>query len=664
VEPAKPTKEVKKLASDSDSSDSNKDDSDSSTDISDDEWTADGKGRKKPKPKKKKSKPAAPVAKKEKEKEIESSEEEGQISDDESEEDGEISSSSDDGSDEEFPAFDDGLDENLLGDEEDRKRLEQMTEKEREEELYNRMEKREAMKTRLEIERKLHAERKQTKKSQRGTKSSDKKLGEKNKENEKEQFTGSVADRKGRRQKVVEDKKSSALDELKRKRMEKKEKVEALLQKSEPLDTKDVYSSDDDDEEEDEKMSTEDERDASGSDDDEVGSDEDKELEDKNISTREELEQIRLSRHKVERWVHLPFFVKLATGCYLRIGIGNHDGKAVYRVVEIVDVVETQKVYNLGSTRTNKGVKVRHGLQEKIFRLEFVSNQPFTESEFSKWKEEMNLVELPLPTESRIKAKLKELNDTKTYSYKDTDIQAIVDQKNKFRKNPINYAVRKNALLRQKEIAIQENNHEELQKVTAKLDELEERAEMLDKRRSGALSNVSFINERNRKKNVYDAEKAAVEEGKTYIKQDDPFTRRRTAPKMVTKVGSSAVPKLKVPPAAPAPAPAKEEKQADGDKSKPEPESPLTKEKVIESLLSLPIATKTKIAPSPPKDNKEDADLFSAHDFDVEIDVAIPSTLDSRPISVTPRLMGGGLRDGAPRRSLNLDEYKKRKGLI
>ena len=37
MEPAKPTKEVKKLASDSDSSDSNKDDSDSSTDISDDE---------------------------------------------------------------------------------------------------------------------------------------------------------------------------------------------------------------------------------------------------------------------------------------------------------------------------------------------------------------------------------------------------------------------------------------------------------------------------------------------------------------------------------------------------------------------------------------------------------------------------------------------------
>lgn len=44
--------------------------------------------------------------------------------------------------------FNDGYDENLIGDEEDRKRLEQMTEKEREQELYNRIERRQVLKTR------------------------------------------------------------------------------------------------------------------------------------------------------------------------------------------------------------------------------------------------------------------------------------------------------------------------------------------------------------------------------------------------------------------------------------------------------------------------------------------------------------------------------------
>lgn len=45
--------------------------------------------------------------------------------------------------------FFDGYDEDLIGDDEDRKRLEQMTEKEREQELYNRSERRAVLKTRF-----------------------------------------------------------------------------------------------------------------------------------------------------------------------------------------------------------------------------------------------------------------------------------------------------------------------------------------------------------------------------------------------------------------------------------------------------------------------------------------------------------------------------------
>ena len=32
------------------------------------------------------------------------------------------------------------------------------------------------------------------------------------------------------------------------------------------------------------------------------------------------------------RWVHLPFFKTIVTGCFVRIGIGSHEGKAIYRV--------------------------------------------------------------------------------------------------------------------------------------------------------------------------------------------------------------------------------------------------------------------------------------------------------------------------------------------
>lgn len=36
---------------------------------------------------------------------------------------------------------------------------------------------------------------------------------------------------------------------------------------------------------------------------------------------------------------------------------------------------------------------LRHGGDTRVFRLEFVSNQEFTESEFMKWKEAVGLLE-------------------------------------------------------------------------------------------------------------------------------------------------------------------------------------------------------------------------------------------------------------------------------
>ena len=50
------------------------------------------------------------------------------------------------------------------------------------------------------------------------------------------------------------------------------------------------------------------------------------------VTCREDLEKIRLSRHKMERFVHLPIFSKAIIGCFVRIGIGSNQGRPVYRV--------------------------------------------------------------------------------------------------------------------------------------------------------------------------------------------------------------------------------------------------------------------------------------------------------------------------------------------
>lgn len=235
------------------------------------------------------------------------------------------------------------------------------------------------------------------------------------------------------------------------------------------------------------------------------------------VGTKEDLNKVRLSRHKMERLVHLPFFDKVATGCFVRIGIGNHNGKPVYRVAEISGVCETGKVYALGSTRTNKGLKLRHGAQERVFRLEFVSNQEFTENEFFKWRETCALQGISLPTSDEINAKLKDIKEAMVYEFKEEDVEKILKEKTRFKQTPYNYAMKKATLLREREVANAKGDDETANRLNIEIGELEERASSLDKMRTSTISSISYINDRNRKRNVEEAEKAILVSFKKYV---------------------------------------------------------------------------------------------------------------------------------------------------
>lgn len=116
--------------------------------------------------------PAAQTSKHDSPKKDEDSEvEEGQVS----------SSDSDSSSDSEF---NDGFDENLMGDKEDRSRLEGLSEKERETEIFKRIERRDMMKTRWEIERKLRIAKKAERAKDRTSKPKKKKKDKEKKRKE------------------------------------------------------------------------------------------------------------------------------------------------------------------------------------------------------------------------------------------------------------------------------------------------------------------------------------------------------------------------------------------------------------------------------------------------------------------------------------------------
>uniref|UniRef100_A0A8C4GMQ0 RNA polymerase-associated protein RTF1 homolog n=1 Tax=Dicentrarchus labrax TaxID=13489 RepID=A0A8C4GMQ0_DICLA len=609
---------------------------DSETSDSDDEWTVGGtKGKKKVKPgkgsekknatKKKVNKATASGSSDGDSSAESSAPEEGEVSDSESN----SSSSSSDSDSSEDEVFRDGYDDDLMGDAEDRARLEQMTEKEREQELFNRIEKREVLKRRFEIKKKLKTAKKKEKEEK-------KKKQEEEQEKRKlsqVQDTQVMSHNKERRSKRDEklDKKSQAMEELKAEREKKKNKTAELLAKRQPLKTSEVYSDDEEEEEEDDdKSSVKSDRSSRSSsyDDDEK---EETPPKSQPVSLPDELNRVRLSRHKLERWCHMPFFAKTVTGCFVRIGIGNSSSKPVYRVAEIVDVVETAKVYQLGTTRTNKGLQLRHGGDTRVFRLEFVSNQEFTENEFMKWKEAMIVAGMQVPTLDEITKKEQSIKEALNYKFNDKDIEDIVKEKDRFRKAPPNYAMKKTQLLKDKAMAEESGDGDKVKVIQDELNELEERAEALDRQRTKNISAISYINQRNRSWNIVESEKALVAEGQNAKNQQmDPFTRRQCKPTMVSNARDPSVHAAILAHL--------NQKYGSGSASDP---SGGDKNKLTTTDLS--------------------EDLFKVHDFDVKIDLQVPNA-EAKSLSVSSNALP--VKDGAPRRSLNLEDYKKRRGLI
>ena len=623
-------------------------DSSSSSDEDDGDWNE------KKKSNKSKAKPKKVVKKSVKIEEEFEEKEEGEVEDD----------------DEDVEEFNDGYDENLMGDEDDQKRLSLMTEKEREQELFNRSEKREVLKTRFEIEKKLRmAKKKELNKSQTD-----------------------ASQRSTERRRNLEDKRKvkDAIKDLKQIREKKKEK----LKHQQRLRAADVYSSDsdsDDDKNAGRKSSSSSTSSSSSSDDsddekpnksrNEYTKKDDDDIDDGQGSSREEeveawnltidhLNSIRLSRHKMEKWCHSPFFKETVINCFVRIGIGlNPKTKENrYIVAQISDVVETPKVYNLGKTRTNKGIKLRHARQtERIYRLEFVSDSPFQPNEYQQWVESMEKDRCELPSKEFIERKKRDIMNACNFSFTEADIESIVQEKERFNNRPVNYAMKKNRLLREKEMAEMCGDNEKVERILLEIDELEVEAKKLDKKRTQNIAAISYINERNRMRNIMEAEKALVEQSAEQKKslKDDPFTRRKCTPTMIHMFNKNKV-KTEVESVA-----GDLTEKIDAMASSTPDENGKDAPAVSEQSLTLESPQKSSTANERPVSPGHQNDLFSAHNFDIKIDfdvdIGIPSASSANNFSNSSFSSNNSsfiAPKPANRRSLNLDEYKKKKGLI
>lgn len=115
-------------------------------------------------------------------------------------------------------------------------------------------------------------------------------------------------------------------------------------------------------------------------------------------------------------------------------------------------------------------------------------------------------------------------------------IQQIIQSKRRFQKGPTNFALRKAELMKQRDMADDNGESEDVRRLDLELDELETQAERIDRRRTIGFKSINSINQRNRILSVKQAEDAIIREAVEDIpRSEDPFTRIQSSPVIVTK---------------------------------------------------------------------------------------------------------------------------------
>ena len=186
--------------------------------------------------------------------------------------------------------------------------------------------------------------------------------------------------------------------------------------------------------------------------------------------------QITLSRTQLEKLLPRIFLEEAVSDAFVRISSGTReDGTPLYRFAQIHSVTDYPKAYRLNGTETNKALVLLYGKAKKAFRLDLLSNSPPTESEFKRWKWEMQQCSLSLPKAFQAQEKAQQIKSFEGKAVTDQEIDQLLLKK-KHTKSSRNTALQKIDLLGQRELALQAEDEAEVARIDSQLALIEQEA--------------------------------------------------------------------------------------------------------------------------------------------------------------------------------------------
>ncbi|KAH8368553.1 hypothetical protein KR084_012902 [Drosophila pseudotakahashii] len=127
------------------------------------------------------------------------------------------------------------------------------------------------------------------------------------------------------------------------------------------------------------------------------------------VASRDQLEQLRLSRHRIGMLLVRPAFEQAVTGCFVRVNVNGQEELPDYRIAEILGLGELDLGYQVGEIPTNVALRLRYEDLVMLHEINDVSNLAFTQEEFALWRDNCVNQALSPPTSHMVTRKKIEL---------------------------------------------------------------------------------------------------------------------------------------------------------------------------------------------------------------------------------------------------------------
>lgn len=261
-------------------------------------------------------------------------------------------------------------------------------------------------------------------------------------------------------------------------------------------------------------------------------SDDDKSSLESQLPTFEDIREISIRRSKLAKWFMEPFFDELIVGCFVRVGIGRSRSGPIYRLcmVRNVDASDPNRQYKLENKTTSKYLNVVWGNESSAARwqMAMVSDSPPLRDEFDQWVREVERSGGRMPSKQDVLEKKEAIQKSNTFVYSADTVKQMLQQKKSATWRPLNIAAEKDRLRREMEVAKMKNDEAEVQRIKARLQELEASRKVQEK--DDKARRLAEMNRKNRVENFKNASELRpvnqlLKAGEAGY---DPFSRRWT----------------------------------------------------------------------------------------------------------------------------------------